>query len=65
MTWIDPKPELSISTLMTNLGVLDTRMEIARLAYSKAYLEWLHLGEQIKNRLAEEQMAIEIKTPKL
>lgn len=55
MTQIDPKPELSISTLMTNLEVLNTRMEIARLAYSKAYLEWLHLGEQIKNRLVEEQ----------
>lgn len=51
----DPKPELSTSTLLVNLEILHRRVMAAQQAYSMAYFEWLHLGEQIKERLTDEQ----------
>lgn len=51
----DPKPELSTSTLLINLEALHRRVMAAQQAYSMAYFEWLHLGEQIKERLIDEQ----------
>ena len=51
----DPKPELSTSTLLVNLEALHRRVMAAQQAYSMAYFEWLHLGEQIKERLIDEQ----------
>ena len=50
----DPKPELSMRTLQINLELAHRRVRAAQQAYSGAYIGWLLLSGQIKERLADE-----------
>ena len=50
----DPKPELSMRTLQINLELAHRRVMAAQQAYSGAYIGWLLLSEQIREKLADE-----------